>query len=139
MFLKVKNIVAPSNCSNFVSDNGILFDKDKTKIEFYPGGSLREEDSYTIPSSVTEIAPYAFFWATGDSFGLLNITIPSSVKKIGKYAFSCLSRFKTDGTLNFADTSGWHKSALAGPAVEDSDLTAANYNDNLSGYVLVRE
>ena len=139
VFLKVKNIVAPSNCSNFVSDNGILFDKDKTKIEFYPGGSLREEDSYTIPSSVTEIAPYAFFWATGDSFGLLNITIPSSVKKIGKYAFSCLSRFKTDGTLNFADTSGWHKSALAGPAVEDSDLTAANYNDNLSGYVLVRE
>lgn len=139
VFLKVKNIVAPSNCSNFVSDNGILFDKDKTKIVFYPGGSLREEDSYTIPSSVTEIAPYTFFWATGDTTGLMTITIPSSVKKIGKSAFSSLTRFKTYGTLNFADTSGWHLNSVGGPAVEASDLTAANYNDNLSNYVLVRQ
>lgn len=139
VFLNVKNIVAPSNCENFVSENGILFNKDKTKIVFYPGGSVREETSYTIPSSVTEIAPYTFFWATGDTTGLLNITIPSSVKKIGKSAFPILARFKTYGTLNFADTSGWHLNSVDDPAVEVSDLTAANYNDKLSNYVLVRE
>lgn len=139
VFLEVKNIVAPSNCANFSSDNGILFNKDKTKIVFYPGGSVRVESSYTIPSSVTEIAPYTFFWATGDTTGLLNITIPSSVKKIGKSAFPVLARFETDGTLNFADTSGWHIGTTSGTAIASDNLTAAYYNANLSGYVLVRE
>lgn len=139
VFLNVKNIVAPSNCENFVSENGILFNKDKTKIVFYPGGSVREETSYAIPSSVTEIAPYTFFWATGDTTGLLNITIPSSVKKIGKSAFPLLERFKKDGTLNFADTSGWHIGTTSGTAIASDNLTAAYYNANLSNYVLVRE
>ena len=138
-FLKIKNIVAPSNSVNFSSDNGILFNKDKTKIEFYPGGGVRTESSYTIPSSVTEIAPYAFYWATGDTTGLWTITIPASVKKIGKDAFPGLNTFPTSGTLDFEVTSGWHKTNLSGDAVDPSDLTAANYKNELGSYVLVRE
>ncbi len=138
-FLKIKNIVAPSNSVNFSSDNGILFNKDKTKIEFYPGGGVRTESSYTIPSSVTEIAPYAFYWATGDTTGLWTITIPASVKKIGKDAFPGLNTFPTSGTLDFEVTSGWHKTNLSGDAVDPSDLTAANYKNELGSYFLVRE
>lgn len=139
VFLKVKNIVAPSNCANFSSDNGILFNKDKTKIVFYPGGSVREESSYTIPSSVTEIAPYTFYWATGDTTGLMTITIGANVKKIGKYAFPTLARFTSSGTLNFVDKNGWHQNSTSGAAINASDLTAANYKANLESKTLVKE
>ena len=139
VFLKVKNIVAPSNCANFSSDNGILFNKDKTKIVFYPGGSVREEDSYTIPSSVTEIAPYTFYWATGDDTGLMAITIRANVKKIGKYAFPTLARFTSSGTLTFNDPNGWHIGTTSGTAIASANLTAAYYKANLETSTLVKE
>ncbi|MBR5096512.1 MAG: hypothetical protein IK094_05335 [Treponema sp.] len=131
--------VAPSNCANFSSDNGILFNKDKTKIVFYPGGSVREESSYTIPSSVTEIAPYTFYWATGDTTGLMTITIGANVKKIGMMAFSALSRFATSGTLTFNDPNGWHIGTTSGTAIASGNLTAAYYKANLEDKTLVKE
>lgn len=137
LFLDVKKIIAPSNCVNFVSDeNGILFNKDMSKIEFYPGGRAREETSYTIPSTVTEIAAHAFNWATSDSKGLKTIIIPASVKTIGVDAFPVSSSFTT---LTFMNTSGWHIGSTSGTAVSPSDLNATYYKSTLKNSKLVKE
>ncbi|MBC8006124.1 MAG: leucine-rich repeat protein, partial [Verrucomicrobia bacterium] len=85
--------------SNYFSQEGILFNKDKTTLMKFPGlktGSYTipssvqtiKEDAFaqcdkltsiTIPSSVTTIDPTAF----GYCYGLKSINIPSSVTSIG--------------------------------------------------------
>ena len=66
---------------NYSSQDGVLFNKDKTKLVRYPNGS--ERNSYTIPSSVTSIGNYAFT----DCEKLTSITIPNSVTSIGESSF----------------------------------------------------
>ena len=65
---------------NFVYEDDILFNKDKSRIISFRNQNIR---SYVIPSSVTSIGDYAFWYC--DS--LSEIVIPSSVTSIGKYAF----------------------------------------------------
>ena len=77
----IKNINVDANNTNFSSNNGIVFSKDKKKIVLYPQG--KTEKAYTIPSTVEEICDSAFSYAQVES-----ITIPSSVKKFGNYVFS---------------------------------------------------
>ena len=67
--------------SAYVSENGILFNKDKTIIVCYPSG--KTETTYTIPQGVTSVGDFAF----SGCGGLTEITIPNSVTSIGKYAF----------------------------------------------------
>ena len=62
-------------------EDGVLFNKDKTKIICYPAG--KAGTSYTIPDSVTTIGYMAF----GAHKTLESITIPSSVTTIESYAF----------------------------------------------------
>ena len=66
---------------NFVYEDDILFNKDKSRIISFRNQNIR---SYVIPSSVTSIGDYAFWYC--DS--LSEIVIPSSVTSIGDYAFS---------------------------------------------------
>ena len=70
-----------SGNSNYTSDNGILFNKDKTTITRYPTG--KTETTYTIPSSVTSIGDDAFDGCSG----LSEVNIPNSVTSIGNSAF----------------------------------------------------
>ena len=77
----IKNINVDANNTNFSSNNGIVFSKDKKKIVLYPQG--KTENAYTIPSTVEEICDSAFSYAQVES-----ITIPRSVKKFGNYVFS---------------------------------------------------
>ena len=66
----------------YLSENGILFDKDKKTIIAYP--AEKSGESYEIPDSVTTIGDYAFAGCRG----LTSITIPDSVTSIGDCAFS---------------------------------------------------
>ncbi|HOZ13573.1 MAG TPA: leucine-rich repeat protein [Tenuifilaceae bacterium] len=66
---------------NYSSDNGVLFNKDKTVLVAYPAG--KTEISYSIPNSVTSILNSAFYGCTS----LTSITIPTSVTSIGYKAF----------------------------------------------------
>ena len=66
---------------NYSSQDGVLFDKNKTVIIQYPIGNTRA--SYNIPDSVTSIGDYAF----EDCDGLTSVTILNSVTSIGDYAF----------------------------------------------------
>ncbi len=80
--------VAEGN-KNYSSQNGILFDKNKTILIQYPMNLVTPRTdasatAYTIPSTVTKIEPYAFY----ASKWLSKVTIPESVETIGAYAFS---------------------------------------------------
>ena len=60
----------------YSSENGVLFDKNKTKLIRYPEG--KADASYAIPNSVTSIGSYVFSGCTS----LTSIKIPSSVIEI---------------------------------------------------------
>ena len=67
---------------NFVYEDDILFNKDKSRIISFRNQNI---ESYVIPSSVTSIGDKAF--SSCDS--LSEIVIPSSVTSIGDSAFYC--------------------------------------------------
>ena len=66
----------------YSSEDGILFDKVKTKLITYPAG--KKEKEYNIPSGVTSIGGWTFYGCTS----LTRIEIPSSITSIGGWAFS---------------------------------------------------
>lgn len=60
-FLNCGNLVAinvDENNKNYLSEDGVLFNKDKTKLEYFPAG---KGGTYTIPNTVTEIQSLAFY------------------------------------------------------------------------------
>ena len=75
------NITVDSNNPVYCSESGVLFNKDKTTLIYYPLG--KNDSSYTIPDGVTAIDEFAF----SNCSKLTSITIPSSVNYIGNYAF----------------------------------------------------
>ena len=72
----------------YSSENGVLFNKDRTKIIVYPRG--KENTSYTIPDGVTSVGEYAFLYCNA----LTNITISNSVTSIGDMAFRYCNSLK---------------------------------------------
>ena len=70
-----------SNNANYSSQDGVLFNKDKTELIQYPVGNKRT--SYSIPNSVTSIDYRAF--ASCES--LTSVIIPNGVVSIGNGAF----------------------------------------------------
>jgi hypothetical protein len=73
-------INAHTDNSVFASEDGVLFNKKKTKLRLYPRG---RQGAYVIPDSIIEIED-AFIGCTG----LTSVTIPNSVIKIGNSAFT---------------------------------------------------
>ncbi len=69
-----------SGNSTYSSQNGVLFNKNKTEILAFP---CAKTGTYVIPSGVTSIGFCAFEYCTG----LTSVTIPTSVTSIGYGAF----------------------------------------------------
>lgn len=67
--------------SSYATEDGILYNKDKTTLLQYPAG--KPQTSFTPPASVTEIAASGFYSAAK----LQTVSIPAAVAKIGDYAF----------------------------------------------------
>lgn len=80
--------VDPDN-PNFCSVDGILFNKDKTKLITYP--SKRPDTSYDIPDSVTEISEDAFHSCKG----LTSVTVPDGVTEIAPWTFNECTNLKS--------------------------------------------
>ena len=78
---ELTSIEVPENNPAYTSENGVLFNKEKTILIAYPAGNTRTE--YMIPSGVTSIARLAFSGCSG----LTSVTIPDSVTSIGGQAF----------------------------------------------------
>ena len=78
---KLIQINVDSSNSVYSSENGILFNKEKTELIRYPEG--KAETSYTIPDGVTSIGSSAFYGCSS----LTSITIPDGVTSIDYAAF----------------------------------------------------
>ena len=75
----LQNINVDINNPIYSSENGILFNKDKTKLVRCP----TKKTNISIPTTVTSIQEHAFFYCTS----LTSIEIPSSVTTIESGAF----------------------------------------------------
>lgn len=78
---KLENIEISKDNPSYMSEDGIVFSKNKNCIICFPPG--KDMCSFRIPDSVREIGESAF----GDCSRLTSIVIPDSVTKIGGYAF----------------------------------------------------
>ena len=83
------NSINAAAASPFYSSvDGVLFNKDKSRLVAYPAG--KSGISYSIPNSVIDIG--------GDAFngckGLIDISIPNCVTSIGDYAFGNCDNLK---------------------------------------------
>jgi len=76
----LQKIEVASGNTYFCSENGVLFNKDKTTLLYYPTNGKEE---YTVPSTVTKIAYYSLSHTTG----IEKLIIPSSVATIEEGAF----------------------------------------------------
>jgi hypothetical protein len=90
---KLDSITVDSGNKNYTAVDGVLFNKDKTVLLACTGTG---RTSYTVPSTVEEIADYAFVGSTvldflDKSVGLSSITFNEGLKRIGNFAFvECL-------------------------------------------------
>ena len=86
----LESINVDKNNKNYISEDGILFDKGKTKMVAYPAGK-KDIKEYVISSSVTSVESYAFEGCNS----LESVNIPEGVTSIGSQAFSGCSSLES--------------------------------------------
>ena len=69
------------------SQNGVVFSKDGKTLRLFPGGRTGD---YSIPSSVTEIGPFAFLFSS-----LSSLSIPLNVRTIAPSSFEKCSSLRS--------------------------------------------
>lgn len=82
MFTSLLSITVDSENEYFSSQDGVLFNKDKTALIYYP--ECNERTSYVIPGETKIIKEYAFC----ENKSLTSVTIPDGLESIGAEAFS---------------------------------------------------
>ena len=114
----LKSITVGSGNPAFSSSDGVLFDKEKTRLIQYPAG--KEDRSYSIPDSVTAVASDAF----GQNEKLESVVIPDSVTEIEDEAFAYCTSLKSvtiPGTVtSIGDAAFSGCSALSSAIIPDS-------------------
>lgn len=139
----LQSIEVDSGNPEYCSENGVLYNKEKTEIIRFP--KEKTEVSFAIPESVTKIADGAFEYcknltnvtipndmtsignnAFESCSGLTNITIPKSVTSIGDRAFSECSKLTSiiipDGVLRIGESSFFKCSSLKDITIPNSVL-----------------
>lgn len=87
--LNAINVEEGNSC--YSSENGVLFNADKTTLIKYPEG--KKETAYSIPNGVTIIDKFAFYGCSS----LVSVDIPSSVETISLSAFDYTGLYENDG------------------------------------------
>lgn len=132
--------VSPDN-PYFHTDDGVLYNKDKTELLLYP--QAKPESYYEVLPTTVKIREHAFLktsylkdvklpesleiiekWAFNES-GLESIYFPSGLKAIDAYAFSTCQSLKT---AEFSD--GLTLSELTGTFNNCTSLTSADFGEN---------
>ncbi|MEE1126249.1 MAG: Ig-like domain-containing protein [Acutalibacteraceae bacterium] len=85
----IKEIIVDPENSNYSSVNGVLYNKDKTTLLYYP--PAKAGSSFTIPSTVKEIGRTAFL----RNKNLESIKIPNSVTILGDSSFDGCEKLKS--------------------------------------------
>ena len=114
----LKSITVGSGNPAFSSSDGVLFDKEKTRLIQYPAG--KEDRSYSIPDSVRTVASDAF----GQNEKLEEVTIPGSVTDIEEQAFAYCTSLKSvtipGSVTTIGDAAFSGCSALSSAIIPDS-------------------
>jgi len=78
-------IIVASDNGAYTSQDGILYNENKTTLIQYPAG--KADSAFTIPNGVTSI-----YWGAFGGSSLTSVNIPNSVTNIGRSAFNkCIS------------------------------------------------
>ncbi len=111
-------IKVASENSNYVSVNGVLYNKDKTTIICYPVG--KKGNNYKIPDGVTKVGSSAFIGCSS----LTSITIPNSVTEIGYSVFEGCTNLKSitipNGVTSIGDSAFEGCTSLTSITLPDS-------------------
>ena len=109
---------------NYSSEDGVLFDKNKSTLIQYPVGNQRTE--YTVPNSVTTIGNSAFKLCSS----LISVTIPNSVTTIGDLAFDHCTGLMSinipNGVTRIEDATFQSCRSLTSVTIPDSVTTIGN-------------
>lgn len=121
--LELASITVDEDNPVFSSEDGVLFNKDKTEIIKYPSKKLRTE--YIIPSTVVTIGDACFAGCE-----LQSVTIPVSVKTIGFHAFwDCWELSQ----LNILDSVSYINSGI----IEGSGVTEITVDPGNTDYCVI--
>lgn len=118
--LSTINIAAGNE--NFVCEDGVLYNIDKTELYQYLAG--KPTTAYAMPNSVSKIGEYAFWGASL----LTNVTLSSNLREVPEYAFA-----NCDG-LSSVTIPGSVQSILAYSFGDCSNLSAVNIPSSV-GYI----
>ena len=88
-FLNAQEYIVDENNMVYSTEDGVLFNKEKTELISYP--PKKEDLSYCIPNSVTQLVNFAFY---NNSF-LTSVTIPNTIKDF------CVQHHPTYSTASY--------------------------------------
>lgn len=97
---ELAEISVAQGCAEYCSENGILFNGDKTALMLYPAAKTGE--SYTVPAGVQELLDSSFRF----NRYLKTIVLPDSLLSIGFYTFhraASLEQVNLPESLTFID------------------------------------
>ena len=77
----ISSITVSSGNESFVSEDGVLYDKEKTELILFP--ARKQAETYTIPDTVSRIRGYAFAGSE-----LKEVVLGEGLEEIGDMAFS---------------------------------------------------
>lgn len=96
----------PEANTSYASDNGVLYNKAKTTLLYYP--VARPDVAYEVPEGVTALDALSFYLLRG----LNALSLPSTLKQIGELAFYGTRSF-TEITCSALTPPTWQASAMA--------------------------
>ena len=129
----LKKITVDSNNNYYSSENGVLYNKNKTTLLSCPRDKT---GSFTIPDTVTEVAEDAFLFS---QLSNINISASNNIKEIGEGAFNYCNNLRyfeiPDGVtiikqFTFYDTP--LTTVVIPKSVKEIDINAFVYNDYLN-------
>jgi len=123
------SINVESENNYYVSEDGVLFNKNKTTIIRYPQG--KTGTTYVIPNSVTDIGSGAF----SNCNSLIAVTIPNSVTTIGDIAFMGCSSLASIIIPSSVTTIGWNAFSSCS-SLTSIDIESGNNNYSSENGVL---
>ncbi len=120
-YMYPESINISNNNPNYSSVDGVIFNKDKTELIFYPGMKNYFEGTYTVPDGVEKIGDDAF-----SNADIKEVILPDSIYSIGYGAFknSSIEKISLPGSITeidsdafldcayYKDKNNWENNAL---------------------------
>ncbi len=81
--MTITKVNVPSNALYYSECDGAVFNKDMTRLVYYPAGLTGDNGSYTVPEGVLSLATGAF-----EDSALSELVLPDSLETVEKYALA---------------------------------------------------